>query len=91
VSGVTAEGSYAAFDLRLRSIDRKPGEPISLCSDCQDHASWSVWLHTPVWSSDGGLTLVLCTRHALNTVTIEARMAVRYRSPVAKGRRFDDE
>ena len=69
--------TLSRYDLRLRSLDRQPGEPISLCSDCDEPASWSVWLHTPEWMRTGGATYVLCTRHALNQVTIEARVAAR--------------
>jgi hypothetical protein len=65
----------SAYDLRLRSLDRIPGEPINLCSTCNGVASWSVWLHTPEWMPNGGLTLVLCTPHALGRVATEAHVA----------------
>lgn len=62
---VTSE-PLARYDLRLRSLDRQPGDPISLCcaAGCQRTAVWSVWLHTPDWGPQGGATLVRCHRHA---------------------------
>ncbi|MCW2601845.1 MAG: hypothetical protein JWM02_3674 [Frankiales bacterium] len=55
----------SSYDLRLRSLDREPGEPIWLCSTCDCPADWSVWLHTPEWGAQGGDTRVLCTVDAL--------------------------
>lgn len=63
------------FDLRLRSLDRQPDEPISLCSKCAGPAYWSVWLHTPEWGPEGGATYVLCTKDALDALTEEVDRA----------------
>jgi len=60
----------STYDLRLRSLDQKREY---LCSECNDWADWSVWLHTPEWMPEGGLTRVLCTAHALTALTGEAR------------------
>lgn len=68
------------FDLRMRSLDRNPGDPISLCSECEADADWSVWLHTPEWGNSGGLTLVRCTGHALEAITTVA-VSVTHGSP----------
>lgn len=61
------------YDLRLRSLDRKPGEPVYECSRCGLVARCSVWLHTPEWGPNGGATRVLCTMHAVELIADEAR------------------
>lgn len=67
---------FSAYDLRFRSIDRKPGDPINLCSTCHERAAWSIWLHTPEWGSgNSGATYVLCTPHAIERVLGEVRRA----------------
>jgi hypothetical protein len=67
--------TLARYDLRLRSLDRAPGEPINLCSRCESQAYWSVWLHTPEWGPNGGVTYVLCTVHALAALVEEVERA----------------
>lgn len=68
----------AAFDLRLRSLDRRAGEPLNACSGCGGIASWSVWLHTPEWGpGNAGLTLVMCRACALEQIEKEARRGTR--------------
>lgn len=64
---------FAAYDLRIRSIDRQPGEPVYYCPRCHAPvAEWSVWLHTPEWGpGDAGETRVLCARCALDVVAHE--------------------
>lgn len=70
----TDELHLSAFDLRFRSLDPLPGEPINLCSACLDPAKWSIWLHTPEWGpGDAGDTRVLCTPHAIERVLREVR------------------
>lgn len=65
---------FSAYDLRFRSIDRQPGDPINLCSTCHEPAPWSIWLHTPEWGTgNAGATYVLCTRHAIERVLKEVR------------------
>lgn len=75
VSAASVE-KFSAYDLRLRSLDRKEGEPINLCSECREGgriAYWSVWLHTPEWGTgNAGATRVVCTEHALALVEAEA-------------------
>jgi hypothetical protein len=66
------QAPLARYDLRLRSLDPEPGEPIWLCSTCDEPAHWSVWLHTPEWGPQGGDTRVLCTIDALSWLTGEA-------------------
>jgi hypothetical protein len=66
--------TLAKFDLRLRSVDRQLGEPVPLCGRCPERALWSAWFHMPGWGN-GGLTLVLCTEHALEALETEARHA----------------
>lgn len=76
-SAATVE-PLASFDLRMRHIDREPGDPINLCSTCHQPAHWSVWLHTPEWGTgDAGLTLVLCTRDAIEAIEREATRGTR--------------
>ena len=70
-----ANGPYqapalSAYDLRLRSLD-EPRE-LHLCTVCDAHAFWSVWLHSPEWSANGGSTMILCTPCALASVRIAA-------------------
>lgn len=65
------------FDLRLRSLDLEPGEPICLCSGCGGVASWSVWLHTPEWGrGEAGDTRVLCNPCSLDLVGTTANLAM---------------
>lgn len=72
-AATTAVEEFSAYDLRLRSIDREPGEPINLCSGCGEVAYWSVWLHTPEWGSgNAGLTVVRCTPCAITALVREA-------------------
>lgn len=66
----------SAYDLRLRSLDLASGEPVWLCSTCSLPAHWSVWLHTPEWPENGGLTRVVCHQHAIEMLTFEAGVAV---------------
>ena len=67
--------TFARYDLRMRSIDRKPGEPIDLCP-CGAVAEWSVWLHTPEWGrGNAGETRVSCYSCAIADIAIEAGKA----------------
>lgn len=69
---------FSAYDLRFRSLDRQPHEPIYTCSECRDLAEWSIWLHTPEWGTgNAGDTRVLCTPHAIERVLAEVRRASR--------------
>lgn len=81
---MSATEPLSVYDLRLRSLDRLPGEPINLCSMCGNPAHWSVWLHTPEWGSQGGVTLVLCTVDALDQLADVTHEVTRYRA-VDKG------
>jgi hypothetical protein len=73
VSAVALVDPLSTYDLRLRSLDLEPGDPIYLCSECDEPAQWSVWLHTPEWGPQGGMTRVLCLIHALAIVRLTAQ------------------